>query len=110
MLFVGRFLLVLLFGLLLLVSQEELEDSLKESESESESEKESEEEEEGEPFFFLLLRRFLLDAIAHLVLVNKAVLGELSDDPIFSLLLLLFLLPFRFPSYNLFDVGGKFLG
>ena len=30
-------------------------------------------------------------------------------DPIFSFLLLLVLLPFRFSSYHLSDVGGRFL-
>ena len=41
--------------------------------------------------------------------INKAILGESFDDPIFSFLLLLFLLPCRFSSYHLIDVGGRFL-
>ena len=63
--------------------------------------------------FLLLLQRLLLDDIAHLVLVNKAILGEPSESGLtipssvffFSFLLL----PFRFLSYHLFDVGGRFL-
>ena len=55
-----------------------------------------------------MLRRFL-DDITHLALVDKAVLSKLPDDPIGSLLLLIFLLPFLFPPYHLFDVGGRFL-
>ena len=67
-------------------------------------------EAEDEPFLllFLLLEDFflvLLEDVAHLVLVNKAVPGEPPDDPMFSFRLLLFLLPvcFKFPSYHLFD-------
>ena len=93
-------------------SLEELEDSLKESESESESAPGGIRIRGGQHAFLLVfyfLSRRFLDDIAHRVLVYKAVLGEPSDDPIFSLLLLFFLLPFGFPSYHLFDVGGRFL-
>ena len=53
-------------------------------------------------------RSFLGD-ITHLALVYEAmaILGESSDDPVFSFLLLLLLLPFGFPSRHVLDVGGR---
>ena len=93
-----------------------LVDSLEESESESISESEAcrrmnQSKKRRTCLFFLslLLRIVLLDEAARLVLVKTTILGKTFHDPIFSFLLFLFLLPFRFSYYRLFDVGGRFL-